>query len=196
MPRASARIQPGLFEAAEPLLPEGFRYQPELITGEEEQGLLAWLQTLDFQPSVFQGYLANRRVVSFGFRYDDSTRKVAPAEPIPAELQPLRARAAAFAGLETAELEHVLINEYRPGAPIGWHRDRPQFEAVVGVSLLSPCAFRLRRRNGDGWERRTLRVEPRSAYAMQGPARWEWEHSIPPADQLRYSVTFRSMRRR
>src|SRR3954467_4452691 len=124
MPRASALIQPGLFEAA-PALPEGFRCQPELISAAEEQALHAWLQTLDFQPYVFQGYLANRRVVSFGFRYDDTTRKVSPAEPIPDELQPLRARAAAFAGLDTCELQHVLINEYRPGAPIGWHRDRP-----------------------------------------------------------------------
>ena len=194
MPTAAA-IQPGLFGTS-PDLPEGFRYTPDLISQAEEQALHAWLQTLDFHPYVFQGYLANRRVVSFGFRYDDSTRKVSPAEPIPDELQPLRARAAAFAGLQTEQLEHVLINEYRPGAPIGWHRDKPHFEEVVGVSLLSPCAFRLRRKQGAGWERRTLTVEPRSAYVMQGPARWEWEHSIPPAEQLRYSVTFRSMRQR
>jgi alkylated DNA repair dioxygenase AlkB len=196
MPRASAPVQPGLFEAETPLLPEGFRYQRELITQAEEAALHGWFQTLDFQPYVFQGYLANRRVVSFGFRYDDTTRKVSPAEPIPEALQPLRARAAAFAGLQADELQHVLINEYRPGAPIGWHRDRPQFEAVAGVSLLSPCTFRLRRRQGAGWERRTLQVQPRSAYVMQGPARWEWEHSIPPAEALRYSVTFRSMRLR
>jgi alkylated DNA repair dioxygenase AlkB len=194
MPRAAS--QPGLFETEPLLLPEGFRYQPELIGPEDEQVLHAWFQTLDFQPYVFQGYLANRRVVSFGFRYDDTTRRVSPADPIPDQLQPLRARAAAFAGMETQDLQHVLINEYRPGAPIGWHRDRPQFEAVVGVSLLSPATFRLRRKQGSGWERRTLEVQPRSAYVMQGPARWEWEHSIPPAEQLRYSVTFRSMRQR
>jgi alkylated DNA repair dioxygenase AlkB len=187
--------QPSLFDAG-PLMPEGFRHRADLITEAQEAALLAWLQTLEFRPYEFQGYLANRRVVSFGLRYDDRTRQVGPAEPIPVELHGLRSQAAAFAGVAPDALQHVLINEYRPGAPIGWHRDRPQFGAVVGVSLLSPCIFRLRRRTGRGFERASLRLEPRSAYVMQGPARDEWEHSIPPAEQLRYSVTLRTVRPR
>jgi len=192
MPSA-AHAQPSLF-GVDPVLPEGFRYQSDLIGAEEEVEVAAWLETLEFKPYEFQGYLANRRVVSFGLRYDDRTRQVGPAAPIPDRLKPLRAKAAAFAGLEAEALEHVLINEYRPGAPIGWHRDRPQFGEVVGVSLLSPCVFRLRRRTPGGFDRVSLRLEPRSAYVMRGPARSEWEHSIPPAQELRYSVTFRTMR--
>jgi alkylated DNA repair dioxygenase AlkB len=195
MPPAAAHVQPGLFDA-DPALPEGFRYQPELIAPDQEAEIAAWLETLEFKPYEFQGYLANRRVVSFGLRYDDRTRQVGPAAPIPGELEPIRASAAAFAGIEAETLEHVLINEYRPGAPIGWHRDRPQFGEVVGVSLLSPCLFRLRRRKPGGFDRVSLRLEPRSAYVMRGPARSEWEHSIPPAEALRYSVTFRTMRSR
>src|ERR1044072_8316417 len=107
----SAQAQPGLFELA-PVLPDGFAYGAELIDPEEEAALAAWLGTLEFKPYEFQGYLANRRVVSFGLRYDDRTRQVGPAAPVPAELRPLRARAAAFAGLQAEALEHVLINEY------------------------------------------------------------------------------------
>jgi alkylated DNA repair dioxygenase AlkB len=88
----------------------------------------------------------------------------------------------------------VLVNEYRPGAPIGWHRDRPQFEDVVGVSLGAPGRFRFRRKAGVGWERMALTVEPRSVYLLRGSARTEWEHSLPPAPELRYSITFRSLR--
>lgn len=192
---APSTLQPSLFEAA-PAMPDGFRYRPDLISADEEAALAAWLATLEVRPYEFQGYLAHRRVASFGLRYDDRTRQVGPAAPIPAELLPLRARVAEFVGVEAAALEHVLINEYRPGVQIGWHRDRPQFQDVAGVSLLSPCTFRLRRRAGSGFERAALTLEPRSAYVMQGPARDAWEHSIPPAEQLRYSVTFRTLRPR
>ena len=186
-------IQPGLFDAA-PAMPEGFRYRPDLISPEQEAALAAWLGTLDFAPYEFQGYLAHRRVVSFGLRYDDRTRQVGPSAPIPAELLGLREKVAAFVGVAPGELQHVLINEYRAGVQIGWHRDRPQFQDVAGVSLLSPCLFRLRRRTATGFERAALTLAPRSAYVMQGPARNLWEHSIPPAEQLRYSVTFRTLR--
>ena len=108
---------------------------------------------------------------------------------------PFRKKAAAFAGLSPDDLPHVLFTEYTPGTPIGWHRDRPVFDEVIGVSLQSACPFRLRRRTADGWERYTQIVEPRSAYLISGVARRLWEHSIPPVDELRYSVTFRSLRK-
>jgi alkylated DNA repair dioxygenase AlkB len=133
-------------------------------------------------------------VVSFGWRYDFSRSHLLKADDIPPELLPLRATAAAFAGHRPEDLQQVLINKYEPGAPIGWHRDRPVFAEVVGVSLGAPCTFRLRRRTATGFERKSLILQPRSAYLLAGPARTEWEHSIPPVDQLRYSITFRNFR--
>jgi alkylated DNA repair dioxygenase AlkB len=185
--------QPSLFDAP-PVLPPGMAYRPEFITSDEEARLLAWLAALPFEPFQFHGFEGRRQVVSYGWRYDFSRTQLEKADEIPAELAPLRARAEAFAGLQAGALQQVLINEYRPGAPIGWHRDRPVFERVVGVSLGAACPFRLRRRRGDSFERMTLALEPRSAYLLSGPARTEWEHSIPPVAAHRYSITFRSFR--
>ena len=180
-------------EPAQAAAPEGFRYQPELITAEEGAALIAELAGLPFEPFDFHGYKANREVVSYGWRYDRASRAIAEAEPIPAFLHGLRVRAAAFAGRPAEAFVQVLINAYRPGAGVGWHRDRPHFGEVVGVSLGSASPFRLRRRDGEGWLRRTLIVEPRSAYLMSGPARWAWEHSVPPVERPRWSITLRTL---
>jgi len=185
--------QLGLFTPPAPDLPEGLRYQPDLISPEEEAALLTELAALPFQPFDFGGYLANRQVVSFGLRYDYGTHKVVEVAPLPTFLAPLRARIAAFAGHPPEAFVQVLINEYRVGAGVGWHRDRPQFGDVVGVSLLSPCPFRFRLKDGERWLRRTVEVEPRSAYLMTGPARTTWEHSIAPVEAHRYSITFRTL---
>ena len=115
------------------------------------------------------------------------------APPIPAFLAPVRERIAAFAGKPAEAFEQVLINEYLPGAGIGWHRDKAHFELVVGVSLLACCRFRFRRQTDAGWDRLSLNVEPRSAYLLTGPARHVWEHSIPPLDHHRYSITLRNL---
>ena len=175
-------------------LPEGFAYQPGLITPQEETELARHLERLPFQAFDFHGHLANRRVVGFGLRYDYDRREVVEAAPIPDFLLPVREQVAAFARRPIEAFAQVLINEYRPGAGIGWHRDKPHFEDVAGVSLLAPCSFRLRRQNGDKWERRTIAVEPGSAYLMTGPSRSEWEHSIPPLAEHRYSITLRTLR--
>ncbi|MGO4831495.1 alpha-ketoglutarate-dependent dioxygenase AlkB [Rhizobiaceae sp. 2RAB30] len=174
--------------------PEGFRYQADFVTSDEEAGLAAHLETLSLQPFDFHGHLANRRVAGFGFRYDYDQRKVVEASPIPDFLLPLRAKVAAFAGQPEGAFVQVLVNEYRAGAGIGWHRDKPHFADVAGVSLLASCDFRLRRKSGKGWDRETIRLAPRSAYLLTGPVRTEWEHSIPPVDRHRYSVTFRTLR--
>ena len=113
---------------------------------------------------------------------------------IPAFLLPLRNKAAEFANLSEDRLQHALITEYAPGAAIGWHRDRPEFEEVIGISLGAPCLFRFRRKAGTRWERASIELQPRSAYVLRGPARWDWQHSIPSVDELRYSITFRSLR--
>jgi alkylated DNA repair dioxygenase AlkB len=187
--------QRDLFEDP-PALPAGMRHAPALISPAEERALIAELVRLPFREFEFHGFRGNRRTVSFGWRYDFNGDGLQQAGEMPEFLLPVRARAAAFAGLEPSALEHALLIEYAPGAGIGWHRDRPAFDDVVGVSLLSACTFRLRRKVGGGWERRSLVAEPRSAYLLRGPSRTEWEHSIPPLTTLRYSITFRSMARR
>ncbi|MET0273066.1 MAG: alpha-ketoglutarate-dependent dioxygenase AlkB [Phenylobacterium sp.] len=184
--------QADLFAAPQPVLPQGFRYQDGFLSSDEEAALAARLAELPFEPFLFRGYEARRRVVSFGWQYDSNRAKLEETAAIPDWLQPVRARAEAFAGMAYGALQQVLINEYLPDAPIGWHRDRPLFDEVVGVSLLAPCTFRLRRRTATGFERASLTLEPRSAYLISGAARTVWEHSIPPVEQHRYSITFRS----
>lgn len=175
--------------------PEGFRYEPELIGHAEEAALLARVRGLPFRDFEFHGYTGKRRVVSFGWRYDFSGRQLRKADDIPDFLLALRPAAAEFAGMEPEELRHVLVTEYGPGAGIGWHRDKSVFGETVGVSLLSSCVLRLRRKAGERkWERVNVTAGPRSAYLLSGPARDVWEHSIPPVDALRYSVTFRNLR--
>ena len=177
-------------------LPEGFRYRPDLLSRTDEQLLLERIRDLPLKEFEFHGYTARRRTISFGWHYDFAHARLKPADEIPAWLLPLRETAAAFAGLGAEQLPHVLILEYGPGATIGWHRDKATFGDVIGISLLSPCRFRLRRKAGSRWERAWLTLEPRSAYLLRGPSRTEWEHSIPAVDALRYSITFRSLRGR
>ena len=174
-------------------MPEGFRYHPDLLSADEEAALAGELAALPFQPFDFHGYQANRQVVGFGYRYDYDRRAVVEAAPFPSFLEPLRRKIAESFDRQAAAFRQVLINEYRPGAGIGWHRDKPQFDEVVGVSLLAPCVFRFRRKSGETWDRRTLTVEPRSAYLLTGPSRTIWEHSIPAIDRHRYSITFRTL---
>jgi alkylated DNA repair dioxygenase AlkB len=186
-------LQPDLFAPAPPPdLPEGLRYQPDLITAEEERDLAARFETLPFKPFEFHGYTGHRQVVSFGWRYDFGRRSLDPTTPIPDFLLPLRGKVAAFTGHAPEAFEQALVSLYEPGAAIGWHRDRPEFKDVAGVSLLTPCRVRFRRRAGEAWERKAFEAAPRSAYLLSGPSRTEWEHSIPPLEARRYSVTFRT----
>ncbi|MDB4900353.1 MAG: 2OG-Fe(II) oxygenase [Gemmatimonadetes bacterium] len=189
------RQQLNLFGAG-PVLPEGFRYEDDLITRAAETALVEQIRHLPFRDFEFQGYVGKRRVVSFGLHYDFAERALLAADDIPPFLLPVRDAAARFADVTPASLQHVLVTEYGAGAGIGWHRDRDVFSEVIGISLLAPCTFRLRRQTGDSWERISVSVEPRSAYLLSGPSRTEWEHSIPPVDALRYSITFRNLRER
>ena len=156
--------------------------------------MVARIQELPFKEFEFHGFLGKRRVVSFGWHYDFGEGKLRETEELPTFLLSIRERAAAFAGLKPEALPHALVTEYSPGAAIGWHRDKGVFDEVVGISLLSPCNFRFRRKLDSAWERYSLNVEPRSTYLLRGASRTQWEHSIPGVDALRYSVTFRSLR--
>jgi len=174
--------------------PAGFIYQQNLITLAEQAGLINQIEKLPLKEFEFHGYLGKRRTMSFGWRYSFADESLNNAETIPEFLLPLKSKAALFAGLAPDDLPHVLVTEYSPGTPIGWHRDKGVFEDVIGISLLSSCPFRLRRKTETGWERFTKTLEPRSAYLLRGIVRTQWEHSIPPVEQLRYSITFRSLR--
>jgi alkylated DNA repair dioxygenase AlkB len=185
--------QMSLFDPPAAGMPEGLAYAPELIAQDAERELVEHMRDLPFAPFEFQGFVGKRRTVSFGWQYRFDGSGLAEAEPIPDWLLPLRARAAAFAGLDAGSLVHALLIEYDAGAGLGWHRDRPVFGDVVGVSLLSEAPLRFRRRMGDKWERFTLKAAPRSAYLLQGAARSEWEHSLAPVTTLRYSATFRTL---
>lgn len=182
--------------SAAPVLPSGFRYRPDLIDRSQEAALLEHIRRLPFSPFEFHGYTGKRRTVSFGWNYDFTSEQLQLGAEMPDFLRALRVPVAAFAGLEPQALPHVLVTEYEAGAGIGWHRDKGVFDRIVGVSLLASCTFRLRRAHGTGWERVNVTAEARSAYILSGESRTRWEHSIPPVDALRYSVTFRSMRPR
>jgi alkylated DNA repair dioxygenase AlkB len=177
-----------------PGFPPGFRYLPDALTRAEELALVRQFESLPFRPFEFRGYLGNRRVAAYGHRYDYDARTLRAADRMPAFLQPLKEIAGHVAGLPADRFEQVLVTEYAPGAGIGWHRDRPMFEDVVGLSFLTPCLLRLRRREEASWERRAVRLEPRSAYLLRGNVRDKWQHSIAPMDVLRYSVTLRTFR--
>jgi alkylated DNA repair dioxygenase AlkB len=189
--------QMDLFAASampDPALPPGFRYQPDVITSTEEVDLLLRIRALPFREFEFRGYTGKRRVISFGWKYDFGDRTLLKVDDIPEFLLALRTSAARFAGMPPDAFQHALVTEYGPGAAIGWHRDKSVFGEVIGISLLASCVFRLRRAVNDRWERVNIVAESRSTYLLSGPSRTEWEHSIPPVNALRYSVTFRNLR--
>lgn len=183
-------IEAGLFaDAAAP----GLVYRPGLISREEEAALLERLEAMDLAPFRFHGWTGNRKTRSFGWRYDFDDASFRPTEPIPEWLGALKDKAAAFAKVASDDFVHVLLARYDPGAGIGWHRDRSVFDRVVGISLNSPATLRFRQRKPNGFRRFSLPVEPRSAYLLSGEVRHDWEHSIAPGEQLRFSITFRTL---
>ena len=176
----------------EPPIP-GLAYRDEFISPADEAALIEQLSALDLAPFRFQGWIGKRRTRSLGWRYDFDDASFTPAEPFPEWLEPLRSKAAEFAKAEPGAFVHALLARYDPGAGIGWHRDRPVFDRVVGVSLGTPETLRFRQRTASGFRRFDLPVEPRSAYLLSGEARYEWEHRIVPGEALRFSITFRTL---
>ena len=195
--------QSSLFDdLPEPLpqgLPEGLAYEPEFLSRDEEQALIALIRALPLQAAKYKDYTARRRVTSYGGSYDFDANKLLPAQPLIDELHPLRARVARWAGVSPDELRHVLVAEYAPGAPLGWHRDVPDHEEVFGVSLGATATLRFRPYPPTDPKRADvvmLRAAPRSIYAMRGVARWGWQHSVAPVEALRWSITMRTPRRK
>ena len=178
-------------------LPEGLAYEPEFLARDEEQSLIALIRSLPLAAAKYKDYTARRRVVSFGGSYDYDANKLLPAQPLIEALHPLRARVARWAGIAPEALHHVLVAEYAPGTPLGWHRDVPDHEEVFGVSLGSTAVLRFRPYPAVAPRRADvvkLRAAPRSIYAMRGAARWAWQHGVAPVDELRWSITLRTAR--
>jgi alkylated DNA repair protein (DNA oxidative demethylase) len=171
----------------------GFVLRPDSISPEAESALIAHVDSAPLAPFRFQGWLGKRLTASFGWRYDFEDASFRETEAVPDWLLPARERAAAFAGLAPDDLVQALVTRYDPGAGIGWHRDRPLFEHVIGISLGNPATMRLRRRRPGGFDRFSALLPPRSIYHLSGEARHDWEHSIAPMLVPRWSLTFRSL---
>ena len=177
--------------------PQGLVYREGLLSQDEEHALLEEVERLDFEEIRMHGVVAKRTAKHYGLDYDYERRStVAEAQPVPLWLEPARTRAAALAGVEPKELVEALVQQYPQGAQIGWHRDAPAFDVVVGVSLAAHARLRFRRGPAGARETWELELAPRSGYVLAGEARWKWEHHVPPAKELRYSITFRTLRRR
>ena len=183
--------------APTPALPDGWHYRDDVVAPAEEAELLAEIGALTLHEARYKAWTAKRRVAHFGTAYDFDTNRLLPSEEVPAWLWPLRAKAASWVGLPAEDFASALIAEYRPGTTLGWHRDVPDHEVVVGVSLGSACRMRMRRyppvapRKADVL---SVELRARSAYVLRGPARWDWQHSIAPTPALRWSITFRTRR--
>ncbi len=194
--------QSALFDDLPPssgALPDGLSYQAGFLSVAQEASLLDLVPQLALVQARYKAYTASRRVVSYGGRYDYDLNRLQPSAPLIEALHPLRADVARWAGLEPRALTQVLVAEYAPGTPLGWHRDVPDFEDVFGVSLGSAALLRLRPYPPDRPLRENvikLVVEPRSVYALRGAARWAWQHSVAPVAALRWSITFRTARQR
>ena len=191
--------QPDLFGTDVSVLPAGMRFEEDFIDAAEEAALLAAIDGLALHEARYKSYTARRRIRSYGTRYDYDDNRLLPAEPLAPFLLPLREKVAAWAGVAPEDLGNALVAEYRPGTPLGWHRDVPDYELVGGVSLGGHARMRLRPyppESGSKADVRVLELPPRSAYVLQGVARWGWQHSILPTTELRWSITFRTRRER
>jgi alkylated DNA repair dioxygenase AlkB len=181
-----------------PALPEGMVYERDFLSAAEEAALIGLVASMPLEEMNYRGYTARRRVLSFGGSYDFQAHQLNAAPPIPESLEPLRRRAASWLGVAPETFTQALVAQYQEGTPLGWHRDVPDFEDVVGISLLNDAVMRFRPyppREPTKAGVVKVNVEPRSIYLLRGPARWARQHSVAPTKSLRYSITFRTARR-
>jgi alkylated DNA repair dioxygenase AlkB len=185
-----------LFDQPRPL-PEGFFYFPEFITEDQERQLIAVIRNIELHAMVFQGYIAKRKVASFGYDFNFSTRQLTKGQPIPAQFDWLIDKVAAQVMIKRDQIAELLVIEYPVGSVINWHRDAPPFDSIAGISLAADCTFKLRPYEKAIRTRKTtlsFPVQQRSLYLLQGPARRDWEHSTAPVTDIRYSITLRTLR--
>jgi alkylated DNA repair protein (DNA oxidative demethylase) len=187
-----ACVTPDLFDM--PAAP-GLHTHPDVLSPAEEAALIAAIDGVGLTPFRFQQWTGKRLTHSFGWQYDFQSGALSRGAPMPDWLLPIRDRAAGAAGLAPDALVQALLLRYGPGAGIGWHRDRPIYDQVVGISLGAPATMRFRRRDGQRWQRANAPLEPRGLYHLSGEVRHDWEHSIAPIEQCRWSITFRSFSR-
>jgi alkylated DNA repair dioxygenase AlkB len=178
--------------APAPLVP-GLTLVEQVVSASEDADLAARLDAAPLAPFQFGQWQGKRLTASYGSGYDFTRQRVAEAPPMPDWLLDLRARLAPLVGKRPEEFVQALLIRYDPGAGIGWHRDRPQYGEVIGLSLTAEATFRLRRRTQGRFERRNVELQPRSLYLLSGEVRREWEHSIAPMDATRRSITFRTL---
>jgi len=174
--------------------PDGLDLVEQAVTPAQEVELAAHIDAAPLEPFQFGQWRGRRLTANYGTSYDYQRGQVAPAPPLPEWLLALRERVAALVGASPCDFSQALLIRYDPGAGIGWHRDRPQYGEVIGLSLSAPATLRLRRRVEGGFERRNIPLPPRSLYRLRGEVRWDWEHSIVPMEVTRRSITFRSLR--
>ena len=187
--------QESLFPRIETAFAKGYIYEGDFLSTAEEAALVAHIRRLPLAAAEYKEFKAKRRIVTYGGRYDFSAQQLHDAEPVAPFLHPLRERIAKWAGKPVQLFTHALVAEYSAGTQLGWHRDVPQFDLVVGVSLQSACRMRFRRYPPKPRERSVaIELAPRSIYRLEGESRWDWQHSIPPTPALRYSITFRTLR--
>lgn len=175
-------------------LPNGFSYHPDFLFESEEAMLLALFAELPLKNASYKEYTAKRRILSYGWGYNEEDGKLTPGEALPDFLRPVAVRAAALAGISKDRVVEALITEYPPGTGVGWHCDQESFQMVIGVSLGSWCTFDLRPLKSSGLtDEYSLSLEPRSAYLMKGESRWSYQHRVQPTKGHRFSITFRTL---
>lgn len=187
-------VQGDLFgHKPEPAGPAGFDYRADILSTAEQSIAVEQLQRLGFRPYEHGGYQGFRHIAAFGRRHDLAQGRMGATDPWPDFMLDLLRRIARRVGADEGVFVQALVNRYAPGAGIGWHRDRPVYGEILGVSFLAPCLMRLRRREEAGWRRDAVLLDPGSVYRLSGEARRDWEHSISPMTALRYSITFRTL---
>ena len=185
-----------LFDVS-PKVPDGFTYKSDFISEEEEHTVLDIISRVTLHTFHFQGFEAKRKVASFGYDWSFEKRILSKGQAIPAEFTFLIEKVAKHLHVTKEAIAELLILEYPAGSVINWHRDAPPFDKIAGISLKADCVFRLRPHDKTKQSRRSIISHPvkaRSLYVMQGPSRSEWEHSTSPVEDVRYSITFRTLK--
>lgn len=183
--------------AIEPVFPEGFVYTADFLTTDEEMELYKEISKIELHEFIFQGFKANRKVVSFGYDYSFDKRILTKGKDIPAAFDFLIEKVSRQIAVEADQFAELLVIEYPPGAVMNWHRDAEPFGLIAGISLIEDCTFRLRPHDKAKQTRASVisfPVRRRSLYVMKGPARTDWQHSVTPVKQTRYSITLRTLK--